>query len=189
MHSTVETADLIRAIKAASCAMSSDPTRTHLRGVMFEAEGDTLHVVGTNGHTLIDVRLPSRHDDPRGRAFLPAARIKATLAYLKTQLKFADVDPIPGITPIGPNDFPQWRQVIPSNERAPSCHVSLSPVVLDVAAKAGKALARHAAKNGEPSVEGWRFRVRDDLDPVVLEWAGAITRSMSATLLLMPMRL
>jgi hypothetical protein len=188
MQATVETADLIRAIKAASVSMSSDPTRAHLAGVMFEAEADTLHVVATDGHTLIDVRLPARHADNYGRVFLPASRIKATIAHLKT-FTCAEIDIATLVLDtIGRNDFPPWRNVIPTNEPHPSTHVSLAPAVLDVAVKAGKTLARRATKKYE-STEGWEFRIREDLDPVVAEWRSARAGAMSVTLVLMPMRL
>jgi hypothetical protein len=131
---TISKLNLYRTLRSVALFQSKDETRAHLGGVQFEgvSVGNRLHVVATDGHTLIhaqpvtaSVKLPTAF-------WLNAGQVKTALAHLKCTTK-TDMD----ITIAGSvkhsgqividglafqtalkcgMSFPPWRQVLPDKQ-------------------------------------------------------------------------
>lgn len=147
---------LFNAISAVLPFASKDDTRAHLCSVLFEADGDTLNVVATDGHTLAWAKpLPDlRSPKAKASAILGADVAKGLADTVKpSRTERDDVieirfnDGIHYTSALGESRFgamtanyPPFRKVVP-NKVKPSVF-NANPVYLERVAKACKAFVR-----------------------------------------------
>jgi DNA polymerase III sliding clamp (beta) subunit (PCNA family) len=80
---TLSATDLASALDAVRFAVSTDPGLPMLGGVLFDAEGDALHVVATDRYRLALAQAAATgHHGPRVQAIVPAPLVDAMRALL-----------------------------------------------------------------------------------------------------------
>lgn len=122
---TVDGAAFLSAVRRVLPAVSRDGTRPSLQGILFDAEGETLRLVATDGYrlNLLDTDLPiTLFGKPvvvPGRALTELARVKVSevaIAADDNQVTFTT----PGLTVTSrliEAAYPPYRQLIPADER------------------------------------------------------------------------
>ena len=117
---------LLRLIAQAAYASSSDESRPHLCGVLFELADDTLTAVSTDGHRLAIASVKTPHG-PATKLLVPAKGI-AELKKLCSSSDTVEIrhsgklilmttsDTTVTITTSG-EAFPPWRKVVPKTHK------------------------------------------------------------------------
>lgn len=102
-HIRVDALQFQLALQRVVFAASKDPSRPTLQGVLFEVDGDTLHLVATDGyrlaHAVLNAHIPEGLEIPKYRWIVPAH----TLANVEKMLRKQKYN---GMVVIQP-DFPE----------------------------------------------------------------------------------
>ncbi|MFC3500687.1 MerR family transcriptional regulator [Micromonospora krabiensis] len=127
-------AELARAVDAVRFAVGTDPDLPVLGGVLLDVESDAVRLVATDRHRLALARAAATVDGPPVRALLPAAtvdairlRLAAAEAVEVTAVVAADrvtvtVDGTPLDAATMPDDFPDYRRLLPRAGGEPPAH-------------------------------------------------------------------
>lgn len=152
---TIDRKALLRALLAARVAVSTDPTRYYLGGILLERRGAVLHVVGCNGHILVETPLSCEAgsdvsvvlSDIRSRgvtktktgvarmiAALRASRVRTVTLILDANTIALDTARYPTID----CSYPDWRRVLPYWKES----ATITLAARDVQAMCAKGAAR-----------------------------------------------
>ena len=168
----------LKALYAAACAASTEPTRFYLNGVCVEISLRQVVYVATDGHILFAHREVVEPDnDLVGAWIIPSGAIKAAKAR-KSRADLAILEGEPGKLelslklPDGPDlefkaidgTFPDWRRVIPSRTRQDIPPPLFNPDHLQRLWKAGKILGEQVVGLGY-----------NDTSPALIEYATSDT--------------
>ena len=178
---TFETATLVGALKAAKTCMSKDPTRVNLNRLCIEkAEGETVKVIATDGHTLCLVTAPILENELQNagtRYELTSADIDMILARAKSKPATLDIE-----LREETSEFPEYEKVIPkytSNESLKG------PIGFNAKYLARLEDVSNAIGNKCTGATTLKFGLNDH-DAMVAEITGA---NSSAIIVIMPMRI
>jgi len=107
------------ALDAVRYAVGTDPSYAALRGVLLDADGETVHVVATDRYRLAVATAPAA--GASGRLFLPVAVVDELRALGGTvAVRTADGQLVATAgdrtvrTPVVADEFPDWRRLEPS---------------------------------------------------------------------------
>jgi hypothetical protein len=186
MYATDDSIEITKAeIKAILEHASTDATRPHLAGALFQLNGHAI-AVSTDGHRLARCKVPAAGQAawecvvPRAALERAAktASVKDMISVRPGKLSIGDV-----AVPFEQNPdvkFPPYEQVIP-RERPEKCHggVAVNPAYLASLHVIGKSL-------NERTTHARVFPGDGDLDPVVFEIGSG--GDYPWTVVVMPMR-
>lgn len=186
----VSAPDLAAALDAVRFAAGTDPLLPMLGGVLFDIEGDTLHLVASDRHRLAVARAAATgHDGPRVQILVPSPLADAMRALLSEDV-FAQltVDGDRVLLETGErqaagklldHDFPDYRRLVrlPAGRR-----VGFDARALRQAVESGPIRASEPAEQGEASSDLSVLRVAADGKVTVVgpEDAGADGQSQIA---------
>ena len=184
MESTYNRKALVNALAVTiPVAKRVDLSRSHLRGLYFDTEGE---IVATDGHTLVAAQTGNPLNDA---VFLPLHEAVTLLAVAKAN-KAVDMHTV-ALTPdqSGAEDFPPWKKVIPSGTEPLEEPIAFNPAYLLEAARAARATSKYLASTDSTPVEpAIVMRFHGELAPVVFT-VGVGCYEHSVRIVIMPKRL